>query len=506
MTQPARPHQPSAPRRAGVTGAGLLLGLGLTGVLQNGCVSESYPEPATAVRRTPKASLPDPVGAEPRPVRFDSPAAGAAGAEAEPLRAPVADRTGASWPHPGGVAMDDPAEVSAPAAVSRVVHPAPAVAEAPNAAAPARTASGNFARYGELPGDQPRERGGDRASAAGGPAPAVSRVTFAEEGADADVAADPAGRFIVFASTRHRAASDLYLQRVGSSAVTQLTGDPARDAMPALSPDGRRLAWASDRSGTWDLYLRDLHGGPTRRLTDDGGQNLHPSFSADGRRLVYCTRPAGATRWEIVLIDLDQPERRRFVGEGLFPAFNPKDDRIVYQRARERGGRWFSLWTMDLAGPNPGPPTEIAASSNAALITPAWSPDGTRIAFCTVLDPAADKEHAGGAGTHHAHADAATQPPSADLWVCDADGGRRARVTRGGFAHLQPAWSVDAGDHDASGASGSTAAAGSIYFISNRGPRGGENVYALRPDGRGARDPNAPQPPPLMYEAGVDPR
>ena len=39
------------------------------------------------------------------------------------------------------------------------------------------------------------------------------------------------------------------------AAVTQLTKDPANDVMPAISPDGQWVAFASDRSGNWDIYL-----------------------------------------------------------------------------------------------------------------------------------------------------------------------------------------------------------------------------------------------------------
>ncbi|MEM6460199.1 MAG: hypothetical protein AAF710_12495 [Planctomycetota bacterium] len=54
----------------------------------------------------------------------------------------------------------------------------------------------------------------------------------------------------------------------------------------------------------------------------------------------------------------------------------------------------------------------------------------------------------------------------ADLWVSNADGTGRAKLTRGRFGNLGPTWSAD----------------GAIYFVSNRGVDGVENVYALRPD------------------------
>ena len=110
----------------------------------------------------------------------------------------------------------------------------------------------------------------------------LRRVTFSTEGADFDLAVDPTGRLLAYASTRHRDTADIYLQSTTGTAVTQLTTDPANDVMPAISPDGRSLAFASDRSGSWDLYLMDLNGGQAIKLTDDGAQNIHPSFSPDG--------------------------------------------------------------------------------------------------------------------------------------------------------------------------------------------------------------------------------
>jgi TolB protein len=95
--------------------------------------------------------------------------------------------------------------------------------------------------------------------------------------------------------------------------------------------------------------------------------------------------------------------------------------------------------------------TEIAASSNAAVITPEWSPDGSRIVFCTVIDPGADEQ---------------LRPGQADLWVMNADGTGRVRLTNGQFANLQPTWSAE----------------GSIFFVSDRSPEGIDNVWAMRPD------------------------
>jgi len=279
----------------------------------------------------------------------------------------------------------------------------------------------------------------------------LRQVTFAAEGADFDPCLDPTGKWLVYASTQHRDTADLYIKRVDGRTVTQLTNDPGDDAMPAFSPDGTKIAYASNRAGNWDIYLMDAQGGQSVQLTSDATQEIHPSFSPDGKQLVYSTYGTQSGQWELVVIDLANPARKRFIGYGLFPEWSPVDNRILFQRARERGTRWFSIWTVEMVNGEGMRPTEIAASANAALITPKWSPDGKHVVFCTVVDPAAD---------------ATQRPDSADIWVVDVDGTSRSRLTRSEYRSLQPVWSPD----------------GTIYFVGNRSQHGTENIWAVRPE------------------------
>lgn len=282
----------------------------------------------------------------------------------------------------------------------------------------------------------------------------LRRISYAREGADFDPAVDPDGEYIVFASTRHRENEAIYRKRITGSTVTQLTDSAARDVMPTFSPDGERIAFASDRSGTWDLYIMDAAGGQAVQITDDNRHNIHPSFSPDGGRLVYASFGGPSQQWEMVVIDLDRPGTRQYLGPGLFPSWSPVDDRILFQRARQRGSRWFSVWMIELdSNGEAGAPTEIAASANAAVISPSWGPDGDHLVFCTVVDPGADEQQG-------------SRPTRADVWVVRTDGHGRARLTGDGFANLQPAWASD----------------GTIYFVSNRGGEGVENIWAVRPD------------------------
>ena len=282
----------------------------------------------------------------------------------------------------------------------------------------------------------------------------VDQITFTNEGSDFDPEVDATGKHLLFASTRHRDNADIYVQKIGGTTVTQLTNDPAKDIMPTFSPDGASIAFASDRSGNWDIYLMDISGGKATQITNGPTHDLHPSFSPDGRKLVYCSYGSKSGQWELVVIDVANPAQRQIIGNGLFPQWSPSGDRIVFQRSREKGTRWFSVWTIDYVDGEARRATEIIAANNAAAITPTWSPDGNFLAFSTVMDPD---------GTS---ASAADKPVLADVWVVALDGSSRANLTNNKYANLQPTWSKS----------------GAIYFVSNRGKDGVENVWSLRPD------------------------
>ena len=281
----------------------------------------------------------------------------------------------------------------------------------------------------------------------------LRRISLTEEGADFDVTIDKAGEQLLYSSTRHRKTSDIYRQRIDGSAITQLTDDENNDVMPALSPDGKTIAFASDRSGNWDLYLMDADGGPAVQLTNDRTHDIHPSFSPDGTHLVYSSLSDRTGQWQMVVIDVANPTTKRYIGHGLFPQWSPKGNTILYQRARERGTRWFSVWTIELdERGEAGSPTEIVWSSEFACITPSWSPDGKAVVFCTVTNPEADTQ--------------GDRPAQSDVWIAKANGSGRTKMTRGRFANLQPVWSGD----------------NAIYFVSNRATNGVENIWAMDPD------------------------
>jgi TolB protein len=267
----------------------------------------------------------------------------------------------------------------------------------------------------------------------------LEQHTFVEEGADLDVAIDPRAGRIALSSTRHHEQADLYLKSIDGVALTQLTSDLAADVQPTFSPDGRRIAFASNRAGDWDIWVLDIAQGDVVQVTSGPADDIHPSWSPDGALLAYCSLGRSG-QWELWVSDAKSASSRKYIGDGLFPEWSPAGDVILFQRARQRGSQWFSIWTLPLRDGEPGYSTELASSSSQALILPTWSPDGKRVAF-VALDP--DRNDGASVSWDDARS---------DVWVMDADGQRRVRVTDGVRRNTHPAFAPD----------------GRVFFISDR--------------------------------------
>jgi Tol biopolymer transport system component len=283
----------------------------------------------------------------------------------------------------------------------------------------------------------------------------IWQASRTREGGDFSVDVHPDGKQIIYTSTQHSHAADLYVKSTSGYSIRQLTQDPANDVMPSISPDGKKVAFASDRSGNWDIYVMNFDGSNAVELITRNSptHELHPSWSPNGKEIIFSSLGERSGQWEMVVVKYGNPAHRTIVGHGLFPRFNPnpKMDQIVYQQTRKRGSRRFSIWTLDRDTDKTGPrwvrPTEIAVSTNAALINPDWNPTGTRVVFASIVDPSTDPD---------------AEPDSSDLWVINANGTGLRALTHDFYTNLQPAWGMD----------------GTIFFVSNRS--GWENIWAIR--------------------------
>lgn len=315
-----------------------------------------------------------------------------------------------------------------------------------NAGINGTTRSPNFSLFGEIPNANARSHAYQTLPDA---TENIRQITFSGEGIDFDptIAAD--GRTIYFSSTRHTPTASIYSKSIDGTAVTQITSDPAHDIMPAVSPDGSRVAFASNRNGSWDIYIVNSDGGQAVQITSDTANDLHPTWSPDGRTLAFCRLGETSDRWEVWVTDVRMPSKLKFLTYGLFPEWQPNGQKIMFQRARDRGGRLFSLWTVDYINGEATMPTEIASSAVAAIINPSWSWDGQYIAFSTVFNPPADETQ---------------KPDFADIWIQRLDGSSRTNLTGGWFVNVMPTWGPD----------------NQIYFISDRS--GNDNIWSIGPE------------------------
>lgn len=287
--------------------------------------------------------------------------------------------------------------------------------------------------YGELMASAADGRANGQSERAGGAN--YTQLSFASEGADFDPCVTPDGERIVFASTQHQPTADLYVKSITGRVLTQLTSDMGNDVMPRVSPDGERIAFASNRNGNWDIFVMPIAGGRPIQVTTSMSDELSPSWSPDGQQLVYSRMGEVSGQWELWVADVFAAGSNNFIGFGLFPQWSPVAgtgvegaDRIAFQRSRERGDRYFGIWTLDYKEGQASNSTELVSFANAACINPSWSPDGRWIAYATVANPG-DWARA-----------TASRPTASDLWLMDVNANTRIRLTNAEALSLMPTW------------------------------------------------------------------
>ena len=131
------------------------------------------------------------------------------------------------------------------------------------------------------------------------------------------------------------------------AAPVNVTNDPARDIVPAWSADGKRLVFASDRSGDWEIFAMEADGTNPLNLSNSPSFDYGPMWSPDGRHIAFTS---------------------------------------------DRDGD-YEVYVMDVAGGDLVNLTDHPAADGGGLVNGlltdaniSWSPDGQKIAFATDRD------------------------------------------------------------------------------------------------------------------------
>lgn len=154
----------------------------------------------------------------------------------------------------------------------------------------------------------------------------------------------PNGSKIAYTVWQDDKNTEIYLMNPDGSNQRRLTHHPARDGGPTFSPDGKKIAFLSDRDNPerfpqYNLYMMNADGTDVLKLTDDFSvSNSKPSWSPDGRWIAF-TR--GDLRSDIYRINVDGANLQNLTNHPTFdasPTWSPDGRQIAFYSSREGGG------------------------------------------------------------------------------------------------------------------------------------------------------------------------
>lgn len=198
----------------------------------------------------------------------------------------------------------------------------------------------------------------------------------AEEAADLRVEAP-----ILFASTRAASTYDVFAMSPDGSGVTRLTANPGQDTRPWLSPDGSRVAFASNRDGDDEIFVMNVDGSGVVKLTKNAVVDRNPTWSGDGTRIAFESNRNG--NFEIYAMNVDGAGIARLTtnaSSDTQPAFSRDGTRIAFVSLRDGDSEIYAM-NVDGSGLK-----KLTTNAGVSDVTPSWSADGTRIAFSSNRD------------------------------------------------------------------------------------------------------------------------
>jgi Tol biopolymer transport system component len=209
----------------------------------------------------------------------------------------------------------------------------------------------------------------------------------------------PDGNTIAFFSDRG-GNPDIYVMSSDGSHVEQLTRDAfaslyftksSDDRNPSWSLDDSQIAFESGRDNQMmtyvnhDIYVMSVDGSNVRRLTDDGADEGSPRWSPNGDSIAYVKMEYFSDQalienptWDIYAMNADGTDLMQLTKDPsneLEPAWSPDGTKIAF--ISDRNGQNFDIYVMNADGSNVTQLTDDSANE----FGPVWSPDGTQIVF-----------------------------------------------------------------------------------------------------------------------------
>ncbi len=170
----------------------------------------------------------------------------------------------------------------------------------------------------------------------------------------------------------------IYVMNPDGSNQTRLTEGSTYNADPAWSPDGARIAFSSNRDGKISIYSMDSGGGNVIRLTDNASANVEqqPNWSPDGTKIAFVGYRNG--NLDIYVMNSDGSNQSRLTNHPAddgYPSWSPDGAKIAFASNRLAGD--YDIFLMNADGSNQ---VHLAGDAGDDL-SPTWSPDGSQIAY-----------------------------------------------------------------------------------------------------------------------------
>ena len=206
-------------------------------------------------------------------------------------------------------------------------------------------------------------------------------TSFPDE--ELDPALSPDGRLIAYTwKGGANKGLNIYVQQVDAGTPVRLTSESTRDGSPKWSPDGRYIAFVRgsvdpNKNG---IYLIPALGGPERHLHTTWSSGV--DWSPDGKHLVFSGRPSAEGSTHLGVLNIDSLEVRQLTTPpaGMYGdvgcSFSPDGQEVAFIRHADNTAE---LFVVPASG---GEPRQLTFD-NRRTDTPAWTPDGREIVFAS---------------------------------------------------------------------------------------------------------------------------